>query len=75
MERTRIINATITFIDKDIQDVKKNEEVIKNLIRANLKKKLNADDIQINFVKEFLRDEDDRDGENQRDNGSLSNVG
>ena len=60
MERTRVINATITFIDKDYTDVKKNEEVIKNLIKANLKKKLNADDVQINFVKEFLRDEDDK---------------
>lgn len=50
MERTRVITEKITIVEKNTK-----EEVIdKKAIADTLKKKLKADDVQVNNVKDFL---------------------
>lgn len=50
MERTRIITAKITIIEK----IKKEEAIDKKAIADALKKKLKADDVQVNSIKDFI---------------------
>lgn len=50
MERTRIITAKITIIEK----IKKEETIDKKAIADALKKKLKADDVQVNSIKDFI---------------------
>ena len=50
MERTRIITAKITIIEK----IKKEEAIDKKVIADALKKKLKADDVQVNSIKDFV---------------------
>lgn len=50
MERTRIITAKITIIEKN----KKEEAIDKKAIADALKKKLKADDVQVNSIKDFI---------------------
>lgn len=50
MERTRVITATITIIEKNADE----ETVDKNAIADALKKQLKADDVQVTSLKDFL---------------------
>ena len=50
MERTRVITAKITIIEK----IKKEEAIDKKAIADALKKKLKADDVQVNSIKDFI---------------------
>ena len=50
MERTRVITATITIIEKNAKE----ETADKKAIADALKKQLNADDVQITSLKDFL---------------------
>ena len=50
MERTRVITAKITIIEK----IKKEETIDKKAIADALKKKLKADDVQVNSIKDFI---------------------
>lgn len=50
MEKTRIITAKITIIEK----IKKEETINKKAIADAIKKKLKADDVQVNSIKDFI---------------------
>ena len=50
MERTRVITATITIIEKNAKE----EVVDKKTIANALKKQLKADDVQVTSLKDFL---------------------
>ena len=58
IERTRVITAQITIIEKikdkdDLLSTRNQDESIKK-VAATIKKHLNADDVQIKSVKDFV---------------------
>lgn len=59
MERTRVITAKITIIEK----IKKEEAIDKKAIADALKKKLKADNVQVNSIKDFILTPDKKKGE------------
>lgn len=50
MERTRVITAKITIIEKNAKE----KMIDKKAIADALKKKLKADDVQVNSIKDFI---------------------
>lgn len=50
MERTRVITAKITIVEKNAKE----ETIDKKAIADALKKKLKADDVQVNSIKDFI---------------------
>lgn len=50
MKRTRVITAKITIIEKNAKE----KMIDKKSIADTLKKKLKADDVQVNSIKDFI---------------------